>query len=98
MTSKELIIMLLIQDMRYHQLVTGITHLGFGNECHGSDVLLCIAALMDIKDGAVSDDWLEGYMDFLRQAAACSFSTDPLSLQPLAERCYGFLEREKARW
>jgi hypothetical protein len=91
MNNKELIITLLVQDMRYHQLVAGITQLGFGNERHGSDVLLCIAGLLNIPERDISDAWLDGYMGFLRQAADSSISADAQSLLPLAEECYGFL-------
>lgn len=49
-TPKSLIIQLLIQDMKYKQLVVGLGKLGFQSDLHGTDTCGVVVELMDIAE------------------------------------------------
>jgi len=97
--NRHLIIQLLVQDMKHEQLVQGLQSLGFNSDIHGSDICAVVAALMGISPENLSWDWLDIYMNFLKQSTAYEVTDTGSSLQELANTCYTFLttQAEKER-
>lgn len=90
---KELIIHLIVQDMRHFQLITRLEKAGFDSDMQMLSISTVVAALMGIPNGDMDDCWLNSYMDLLELAAGFEMEGTGKNLQPLAELCYNKLER-----
>jgi hypothetical protein len=97
--NKNLIIQLLIQDMKHEQLIAALRKLGFESDVHGLKILEIIAGLMGIAEEEITWEWSEGYVDFMCQVRKYKIKGNGENLLPLAEACYKFLsacaEREE---
>lgn len=92
MKIKNLIIQLLIEDMKHEQLISGLKNLGFVSEFYGSDLCAVVAELMGIPEENISWDWMDIYMSFIRKAVHYEITDNGKSLLTLAETCYTFLK------
>jgi len=90
--NKQLVIQLIIQDMKHEQLVGGLQQLGFQTDLHGSDISAIVAQLLGISENNITNDWLDVYMSFIRQSRQYTITDTGTSLLSLAETCYGFLK------
>lgn len=90
-SSKELIIELLIHDMKHSQLLTGLHKLGFSSEMHDTDICGIVAELMDIPEMEMSWDWAGIYLKYVRQSEYYEITNNGKNLLPLAETCYNLL-------
>lgn len=95
--QKQLIIELLVQDMKHEQLIDGLYKLGFSSDLHGLNISGVIAELLGIKEADISWDWFEIYMDFVGQAKHYEICGTGNTLRPLAETCYTFLTSQLRR-
>src|SRR5689334_7720044 len=97
--AKNIVVRLIIQDMKNYQLLQGLEKLGLSTEngLHTSSLLEIIAQLMGIPEQQLSDEWCETYMGFLGQSTRYEITTHGDNLQPLAEACYGLLVSQ-AKW
>jgi hypothetical protein len=88
-----IIVQLIIQDMKNHQLLNGMEKLGFGteNDFHTTNILDIVAQLIGIPKHQLSDDWCQTYMDFIIQAGKYEITSLGENLQPLAEASYAIL-------
>jgi len=93
-TNKDIIIKLLIQDMKHEQLINGMQQLGFESDMHGTDISTIVATLMGIAEDNISEDWMNVYLSFIRKAKEYTISDSGTTLLSLAETCYVFLEGE----
>lgn len=89
--NKQLIIELLMQDMKHEQLIDGLYKLGFSSDLHGLNISGVVAELLGIKEDDIDSEWFEIYMDFLSQAKHYEICGTGKNLRPLAETCYTFL-------
>jgi hypothetical protein len=101
MELREIVVGLIIQDMKNHQLLKGLENLGFTNSDgeHTTNLLDVVARLMSIPKGRVSDPWIDTYMDFIFQSAKCEITPLGENLRTLAEASHDMLilcaKREK---
>lgn len=101
MELRELVVKLIIQDMKNHQLLKGLENLGFtnGDGEHTTNIVEIVARLMSIPKGSVSDPWVDTYMDFIFQSAKCDITPLGENLRTLAEASHDMLilcaKREK---
>ena len=87
--TKDLILILLQQDLKHNQLTEGLRQLGLDDAgVHSLDLLPVVARLMGLPQGQVPDAWGATYRRFLDAAPAYPLSHLGSELQPLAERCY----------
>jgi len=95
-SNKDIVIKLLIQDMKQEQLMSGMRELSFQSDLHGSDISAIVAALMGIAEDDISEDWMEMYLSFIRKAKEYIITDSGTSLRSLAETCYVFLAGTEA--
>lgn len=91
-TPKNLIIHLLVQDMKHEQLINGLTNLGFESQQHTLDIMAVVSGLMHIAPEKLSWHWCDAYMAAIKQARQYPITTDGQNLLPLAEQCFAVLE------
>jgi hypothetical protein len=100
-TNKNLIIQLLMQDMKHEQLIAALRKLGFESNIHGLKILEIVAGLMGIAEEEISWEWSEGYVNFMSQVRKYKIKGSGKNLLPLARECYKFLivcaEREQRK-
>lgn len=83
--NESIIIRIIQQDMKHHQLTAGICHIGFETEMHHSDVSGIVAELMGTT---LTDPWLKVYMDHLVLSERYPITHRAASLRCLARDCY----------
>lgn len=89
MNKKEIIIELIVQDLRYNQYTAALRKLGIEIYGFELDFVTIIMKLMGIQE--CPDEWLDLYVSFLGRCE--EIDTIPLgkNLYPLAEECYNVL-------
>jgi hypothetical protein len=92
MEHRNLIIQLLVQDMKHEQLINGLSTLGFESDFHSLELFFIIAELMGINKEQVSHNWTDTYMGFMQQVNNYPITKNGENLLPLAEACYHFLQ------
>ena len=92
MSNKPLILQLIQQDLKHHQLTEGLHQLGFDDAgVHCLDILSIVSDLMKVPQGEAQDKWGHVYVSFMRQAHEYKVSGLGEELKPLAEQCYEML-------
>lgn len=89
METKNLIIHLLLQDLRHTQLLLLLEKEGRDMEAHYLDIVLVVSRLMGAEE--VSDQFVSLYVWFMDEAANYPVAGRGESLQELAEQCYTML-------
>lgn len=92
MQNKELIISLIQQDLKDHQLIASLENLiAVGKEKHHLELLNVVQELMDVPESA-EVDWGKTYCNYM--GLASWFPLEPTSdgLRNQAEMCYSHLE------
>jgi hypothetical protein len=84
----ELVIRLLVQDMKHEQLLDALNKLGFETDRHTLDLFNIIAELMGIAENQASWAWSDIYMEYMNKALLYPVTLDGESLVPLAKECY----------
>lgn len=92
MIPKEIIIRLIIEDMRYHQFQMALINAGMDAFNLELDLMGIVANLMGIASEDISDEWLALYYSELQKCE--SLPVEPLgkNLYALAEACYTSLK------
>jgi hypothetical protein len=89
MTSKELIISLIQQDIKNSQLVLGLDNLGLeASEKYGLEVLDIVADLMQVPEGHMEFYWGRMYMSYMSESSNLDKELSSDSLHLKAETCY----------
>jgi len=88
----ELIIELILQDLKHNQLILGLDRLNLdAGYCHYLAIMDLVQRLMD-----VSDEWTEDftacYMAFMNRCLEFPISRSGEELRPFAIECYGLLK------
>lgn len=91
--AKELIIRLILQDLRHYQLTATLAKVGLNQDLHDLELMETIAELMGVpRDDKRSDQWGELYFSYLERSPEYEVEELGKALQPLAEECYYVLE------
>ena len=86
--NEELIITLILQDLKHNQLTYGLEKLSLKPGIHCLDIIEVVAQLMGIPKEEISEQFREIYYSFLKQAIEIKISANGEELKPLAEKCY----------
>ena len=89
MEKDELIIKILAEDLKFHQMTLALKPLKIGHE-YSLDLVSIVVKLM-LADKAPTDNWLNTYADFMNRADECHFWND-LALKTMATECYNELK------
>ena len=93
MKDKELIIQLLLEDLKHNQLVLGLEKLGFSRSSfHYLGIEGVIAKLMNVPEGRVSDSFGAEYAELMKESVNYGISVSDKSLRSLAESGYALLK------
>jgi hypothetical protein len=92
MKKKQLILQLLIQDMRHYQLIHLLKKKGMNTDLHYLEIVTLVGNLMGASPGKLSDLFVGLYMSFMEEAAFYKITGRGENLQILAEHGYGMLK------
>jgi len=90
-TNRELIISLILQDLRHYQLTAALAKVGLDADLHDLEIMEAVAELMGIARDGISDQWGELYFSYVHRAPDYDVSIRGRSLEFLAEECYDVL-------
>jgi len=91
--TKDLIIRLILQDLRHYQLTAALAKVGLDQDLHDLELMETVADLMGVPlDDKRSDQWGELYFSYLERSPEYEVEELGKALQPLAEECYHVLE------
>ena len=85
MKTDELIIKLLVEDLKFHQVTLALRPLELSHE-YSLDLISLVIELM-MSNRTPSDYWLNTYTDFMNRADECHFWNDK-DLTLMATKCY----------
>ena len=89
MSTKELIISLIQQDLKHCQLVVGLDQLGLdASDKHCLELLDIVADLMHVPAGNLEHDWGRVYITYMSECTGVEIESTSRSLRPYAECCY----------
>ena len=88
MKNQELIIQLLLQDLKHHQLTLGLARLGFHSECHDLAICEMVRQQMVANGFSPPGNFTDLYLSLMDLAQKWPLQANPNHLRPLAERCY----------
>ena len=94
MQNKPLILYLILQEMKHHQLIEGLRYAGLNADLHTTSLLEVIQPLLGIptpKDKeypVITDELSELYNKWIEKAADYPITMVDIELKPLAEKCY----------
>jgi hypothetical protein len=95
MTLDELIIELILQDLKHNQLVLGLDKLNLdAGYCHFLGILDLIQRLMGVSE-ELNDDFCTAYMGFMQRCLEFPISRSGEELRPLASECFECLSKMK---
>jgi hypothetical protein len=94
MNTKPIVLHLILQELKYTQLISGLRNIGFDTQLHTISLLEVILLLMNAPKQPeavfpeVSDKLGGVYDSFVKKAEKYPVSYTGEELQPLAEQCY----------
>lgn len=92
MENKELIISLIQQDLKHHQLVTGLDKIGLeAFDKHLLELFDVIYKLMEVPESA-EYEWGKTYSNYMNFAINYEIESTSESLEPLAGGCFIHLQ------
>ena len=92
MTLDELIIELILQDLKHNQLILGLERLNLdAGFCHYLGILDLIQRLMEVSDG-MEDEFSATYMASMNRSLEFPISRSGEELRPLERECYDSLK------
>ncbi len=97
MTSDELIIELILQDLKHNQLILGLDRLNLdAGFCHYLGILDLIQRIMGVSEDKV-DEFSATYMGAMNRCLDFPISRSGEELRPLARECYSLLKDKKVK-
>ncbi len=97
MTLDELIIELILQDLKHNQLVVGLEKLNLdAGYCHYLGILDLIQKLMGVSD-VLMDDFSATYMGYMQRCMEYPISRSGEELRVLARECYDSLKEKEEK-
>ena len=92
MKNKTLIIALLQQDLKHHQLILGLDNIGLqAGEKHHLEILDIVYDLMQVPQ-SVEMEWGMTYTNYMNKALRYRIQANSEGLKQLAELCYTHLK------
>jgi hypothetical protein len=94
MQNKPLIVYLILQEMKHHQLINALENAGLQPDLHTISLLEVIQPLLgvptpnDKQFPVITDELSELYNSWIEQAGNYRISMTSKHLKPLAEQCY----------
>lgn len=89
MENEALIIRLIQQDMKHHQLVAGLEHIGLNSDgIHYLQLMDIIAELMNTPKDKTGEEWYKVYLRFMNDVLNYPVNDNGKGLKILAELCY----------
>lgn len=67
-SGKQIIITLIQQDLKHHQLTNGLRSMGFNSDLHTLNIIEVVADLIGVSEEEISEIWMDSYFSFLDQA------------------------------
>ncbi len=96
-TLDELVIQLILQDLKHNQLVLGLDRLNLdAGYCHFLGILDLVQRLMGVPE-ELMEDFSAIYMAFMQRGVEFSISRSGKELRPLARECYNRLREKKMK-
>src|SRR5690606_30595677 len=93
MTLDELIVELILQDLKHNQLILGLDRLNLdAGYCHFLGIMDLVQRLMEIPE-ELTDDFAATYMAFMQRSLEFPISRSGEELRPLAGECYDGLRK-----
>ncbi len=91
MPLHELIIELILQDLKHNQLILGLDRLNLdAGYCHYLAIMDLVQRLLDVPD-ELAEDFTACYMAFMNRCLEFPISRSGEELRPLAVACYNLL-------
>ena len=87
-TNKEVIINIIVQDMRLNQYKNRLKKLGIEVYGYDPDFIGIVAKLMELPDEMFNDNWVDLYAKWISKCDRLTIMPDCKNLQPLAQNCY----------
>ena len=92
MTLDELIIELILQDLKHNQLILGLDRLNLdAGYCHYLGIIDLVQRLMDVPDELI-EDCTACYVAFMNRCLEFPISRSGEELRPFAIECYDLLK------
>lgn len=92
MNMKEIIIPVIIEDMRFNQYISALWKLGIEVYGFDLDLMSVVADLMNIQREDMTDSWMELYVTELSKSRNLPIEPLGKNLYSLAEECYESLK------
>ena len=89
---KEIIIPVIIEDMRFNQYISALRKLGIEVYGFDLDLMSIVADLMAIRREDMTDSWMELYVTELSKCESLPIESLGKNLYLLAEECYETLK------
>jgi len=84
--NNDLIIKLIRADLKYNELLSGLSSIHFESDLYCLNLVDMVAKLMDVK-GDTSDQWFKVYLNYIDQAYKYEVEDRGDNLFPIAEKC-----------
>ena len=89
MTTKDLIIALLAQDLKHSQLILGLDDLGLSaSDKHSLEIFDIIATLMQVPKGHIEANWARIYLTYMSNCREVEIDHTTAPMLPYAISCY----------
>ena len=88
LNQKEIIIEIVVQDMRFNQFIAALRKLGIKVYDFDLDLMSIVADLMAIQSKDMTDSWMELYVSELSKCENIPIEPLGKNLCSLAEECY----------
>jgi len=97
MSRDELIIELILQDLKHNQLIQGLDRLALdAGYCHYLGILDLVEKLMVVPDDLM-DHFTATYMAFMDRCLEFPITRSGEELRPLANGCYALLKKKSGQ-
>ncbi|NQY10284.1 MAG: hypothetical protein HRT71_12325 [Flavobacteriales bacterium] len=91
-SQKEIILKIILQDLKHNQLRLGLQNIGLDDAClYSSDMFPVITELMGVAEKDAGDKLGEKYYEIIGVVDKLKISDSGETLKPLAEKCYEML-------
>lgn len=86
---KDLLTLLILQDMRHHQLISLLAKAGLDHDLHDLQIMEIVTEMMGITETSpLRDQWGELYYTFLERSTGYEITKLGRTLETLAGECY----------
>lgn len=99
MQNKDLVIRLIQQDMKHHQLISNLESIGLRSDgIYYLELMEIISEIMQVPKDDIEDRWSNTYLHFMNQVSNYPVTSKGEGLMDLAEECYENLKIIDSRY